>query len=59
MTYFVTGATGFIGKRLVSKLLARRGTVVYFLVRRRAGTRCRRLLEDWGVDDDRAIAGAG
>ena len=34
MTYFVTGATGFIGKRLVKKLLARRGTTVYFLVRK-------------------------
>ena len=33
MTYFVTGATGFIGRRLVKKLLARRGTTVYFLVR--------------------------
>nr|MBA2549333.1 SDR family oxidoreductase [Burkholderiaceae bacterium] len=33
MTYFVTGATGFIGKRLVKKLVARNNGVVYFLVR--------------------------
>jgi thioester reductase-like protein len=33
MQYFVTGATGFIGKRLVKTLLARRGTTVHFLVR--------------------------
>ncbi|MBG6074684.1 SDR family oxidoreductase [Polaromonas sp. CG_9.11] len=31
--YFVTGATGFIGKRLVKKLLQRKGTRVYFLIR--------------------------
>ena len=33
MHYFVTGATGFIGKRLVKKLLARKGAIVYFLMR--------------------------
>ncbi|MDQ6685165.1 MAG: SDR family oxidoreductase, partial [Pseudomonadota bacterium] len=33
MRYFVTGATGFIGKRLVKALLARRGAVVTFLLR--------------------------
>jgi NAD(P)-dependent dehydrogenase (short-subunit alcohol dehydrogenase family) len=32
MTYFVTGATGFIGKRLLRKLAARKGTV-YALMR--------------------------
>jgi thioester reductase-like protein len=33
MQYFVTGATGFIGKRLVKSLLARKGATVHFLVR--------------------------
>ena len=33
MQYFVTGATGFIGKRLVRKLLERKGAVVHFLIR--------------------------
>ena len=34
MQYFVAGATGFIGKRLVKKLLARKGTIVHFLIRK-------------------------
>ena len=34
MHYFVTGATGFIGKRLVKKLLERKGAVVSFLIRK-------------------------
>jgi nucleoside-diphosphate-sugar epimerase len=33
MRYFVTGAIGFIGGRLVRKLLEREGSVVDFLIR--------------------------
>src|ERR1700674_3991531 len=33
MDYFVTGATGFIGSRLVQKLLARKAGIVHVLVR--------------------------
>ena len=33
MTYFVTGASGFIGKRLVRKLLARKNSTVSSLIR--------------------------
>jgi NAD(P)-dependent dehydrogenase (short-subunit alcohol dehydrogenase family) len=56
MHYFVTGATGFIGKRLVRKILERKGTVVHFLVRERSAKRSAELLEYWGVDESRAIA---
>jgi thioester reductase-like protein len=41
MGYFITGATGFIGKRLVRKLLKRRGSIVYFLVRQESLDRYR------------------
>lgn len=47
MAYFVTGATGFIGKRFVNKLLARRGAVVYFLVRPGSEGKVAGLLEFW------------
>jgi NAD(P)-dependent dehydrogenase (short-subunit alcohol dehydrogenase family) len=59
MPYFVTGATGFIGKRLVQKLLARRGAVVYFLVRPGSEDKVNGLLKHWGVSKTRAIAVSG
>ena len=59
MHYFVTGATGFIGKRLVRKILQRKGTVVHFLVRDRSAKRTAELLEYWGVDETRAVAVRG
>jgi NAD(P)-dependent dehydrogenase (short-subunit alcohol dehydrogenase family) len=59
MQYFVTGATGFIGKRLVKKLLARRGSTVYFLIRPGSEGKVAGLLEDWGVSKARAIAVTG
>ncbi len=55
MHYFVTGATGFIGKRLVRKILERKGTVVHFLVRDRSAKRSTDLLDYWGVDETRAV----
>ncbi len=55
MTYFVTGATGFIGKRLVKKLLARRAGVVYFLIRQESRDKVPELLDYWGTDDSHAV----
>jgi NAD(P)-dependent dehydrogenase (short-subunit alcohol dehydrogenase family) len=55
MHYFVTGATGFIGKRLVKKLLERRGAVVHFLLRKESQAKVPELLEYWGVSKARAI----
>ena len=59
MQYFVTGATGFIGKRLVKALLARRGATVYYLVRPGSEGKAAALLEYWGVSKARAIAVPG
>ncbi len=49
MHYFVTGATGFIGKRLVKTLLARRGASVSFLLRRESEGKVAALLDYWGL----------
>lgn len=56
MPYFVTGATGFIGKRLVKKLLERKGAKVYFLIRKESAGKVAALREYWGVSAARAIA---
>ena len=50
MQYFVTGATGFIGKRLVRTLLARRGAQVHFLLRRESAGKLDALLDYWGLE---------
>jgi NAD(P)-dependent dehydrogenase (short-subunit alcohol dehydrogenase family) len=57
--YFITGASGFIGKRLVRAILAREGTTVYFLSRAtgpRGDKQRAALLEYWGADEKRAVA---
>ena len=55
MQYFVTGATGFIGKRLVKKLLARKGTTVHFLIRKESAGKVEALREYWGVSAARVV----
>lgn len=55
MQYFVTGATGFIGKRLVKKLLERKGSVVYFLIRKESEAKVAGLREYWGASAAKAI----
>lgn len=55
MHYFVTGATGFIGKRLVAKLLQRKGAVVHFLIRQESEGKVAGLREYWGVGASRAV----
>ncbi len=54
MQYFVTGATGFIGKRLVKKLLERKGAVVYFLLRQESESKVAALREYWGATGNKA-----
>src|SRR6202167_1149811 len=49
MAYFVTGATGFIGRRLVEQLLANRQGDVYVLVRDSSSGRLDELIERWSM----------
>lgn len=59
MHYFVTGATGFIGKRLVKKLLEEKENTVYFLLRKQSLDKVAALLKYWDVSKTRAIAIGG
>ena len=59
MNYFVTGATGFIGKRLVERLLIRPDSTVYFLTRSLELPRLQGLYDYWGCDDKRVVAIVG
>src|SRR4051812_10895920 len=54
MAYFVTGATGFIGRRLVERLLEKRQGKVYVLVREGSKARLDDLIERWSI-----VAGPG
>ena len=49
MSYFVTGATGFIGRNLIEQLLEREGTI-YVLVREGSRGRLEELRNRWGAD---------
>jgi NAD(P)-dependent dehydrogenase (short-subunit alcohol dehydrogenase family) len=55
MRYFVTGGTGFIGKRLIRQLLAAPGNQVWFLLREQSLARLPELLAFWHADASRAI----
>ena len=58
MSYFVTGATGFIGRYLVSNLLKRSGTV-YVLVRKDSQKKFDAIARKSGWDPKRVVAVAG
>src|SRR3954447_1271335 len=58
MNYLVTGATGFIGRNLVQRLLRREGTV-YALVRAGSRGRLEELRNGWGPDGARVVPIAG
>jgi len=50
MSYFVTGATGFIGRHLVEELIDHRVGTVYALVREGSRARLEKMIEVWGTD---------
>ncbi len=58
MTYFVTGATGFIGRHLLERLLARKGTI-YCLVRKESMAKFEELVARLGAADGRLVAVTG
>jgi NAD(P)-dependent dehydrogenase (short-subunit alcohol dehydrogenase family) len=49
MTYFVTGATGFIGRHLVHELLANRDGDIALLVRPGSQARLEAMIRSWGA----------
>jgi NAD(P)-dependent dehydrogenase (short-subunit alcohol dehydrogenase family) len=51
MAYFVTGATGFIGRFLVQELLDNREGEVFVLTRSSSTSRMERLIRAWGHPD--------
>jgi len=60
MNYFVTGATGFIGKRLVKRLIEqkRKGTI-YFLIRESSLDKVPELQKYWGAKKGQCVPVVG
>src|SRR5207244_4312853 len=58
MSYFVTGATGFIGRNLVELLLEREGTI-YVLVREGSKGRLEELRSRWAADPEQVVPVVG
>ena len=57
MSYFVTGATGFIGRHLVEELLDHREGTIFALVRQGSLPRLQTMIELW--DTDRVVPVVG
>jgi len=57
MSYFVTGATGFIGRHLVEELLDHREGAIFVLVRESSLPRLEKMIEIW--DTDRVVPVVG
>ncbi|MFT5221946.1 MAG: NAD(P)-dependent dehydrogenase (short-subunit alcohol dehydrogenase family) [Glaciecola sp.] len=55
MAYFVTGATGFIGGRLVQELLANRKGTIYCLVRDGSQHKLDAKIKKWGTTKRRVV----
>jgi NAD(P)-dependent dehydrogenase (short-subunit alcohol dehydrogenase family) len=58
LNYFVTGATGFVGRRLVEELLKREGTI-YVLVREGSRGKVDALIQLLAADESRIVAVPG
>ncbi|HUG99376.1 MAG TPA: SDR family oxidoreductase [Gammaproteobacteria bacterium] len=58
MSYFVTGGSGFIGRRLIRKLLEREGTVYVLMLESELG-RMDALREFWGPAGERVVPVVG
>ncbi len=55
MNYFVTGATGFIGRFVVERLLKRKNSTVYVLIRKSSKDKFERMRELLGADKNRLV----
>jgi NAD(P)-dependent dehydrogenase (short-subunit alcohol dehydrogenase family) len=57
MSYFVTGATGFIGRRLVQELIDNRTGDIFVLARAGSAARMEALIRTWGSDRVSMVVG--